>query len=332
MRIRTFRVVALIVAALLWSTAARSEGPSWAARSTWPDSLLIGTASPGGTYYVYGAGLAKILTRALGIPVASIPTEGPNQNILLLESGEAKIGFVTMGIAAQAWSGAAWTGGKQYRAMRAIFPMYDTPFQFMVLQESGIQSVSQLAGKRVGIGPQAGTAGTYVPDFFKVLKIEAPLRTGEWAALAAQVGSGGLDALAVAAGVPFPSFAELEARNKVRYLPLTPDQISALRTAMPELTPSAVPAGSYPSLLRTYATVGLYNFAVAHEDLPDDLIYRLVKAVFENQDEMMEVHPAAASTVPANVSRNAFLPFHPGARRYYREIGVALPLGLGETD
>jgi hypothetical protein len=210
--------------------------------------------------------------------------------------------------------------------------MYDTPFQFMVLQESGIQSVSQLAGKRVGIGPQAGTAGTYVPNFFKVLKIEAPLRTGEWAALAAQVGSGGLDALAVAAGVPFPSFAELEARNKVRYLPLTPDQISALRTAMPELTPSAVPAGSYPSLLRTYATVGLYNFAVAHEDLPDDLIYRLVKAVFENQDEMMEVHPAAASTVPANVSRNAFLPFHPGARRYYREIGVALPLGLGETD
>jgi TRAP transporter TAXI family solute receptor len=96
---------------------------------------------------------------------------------------------------------------------------------------------------------------------------------------------------------------------------------------MPELTPSRIPAGTYPSLLRYYQTLGLYNFAVAHAELPDDLVYNVVRAVFENHEEMMEAHAAAAATVPANVDRNSFLPLHPGAIRYYRQIGKA-----GQTD
>ena len=137
-----------------------------------------------------------------------------------------------------------------------------------------------------------------------------------------------LDMLAVGAGVPFPSFLELEAKDKVRYVALTSDQIAALRLAIPELTPSHIPAGTYPSLVRPYQTVGLYNFAVAHEDLPSDLVYRVVKAVFENHEELIEVHAAAAATVPANIdAKLRFLPLHPGAIRYYRQIGKA-----GQTD
>ena len=132
-----------------------------------------------------------------------------------------------------------------------------------------------------------------------------------------------LDVLAVGAGVPFPSFVELETKDKVRYVALTSDQIAALRLAVPEVTPSHISPGTYPSLVRPYQTVGLYNFAVAHEDLPSDLIYRAVKAVFENHAELIEVHAAAAATVPANIARNTFLPFHPGAIRYYRQIGIA---------
>jgi hypothetical protein len=64
-----------------------------------------------------------------------------------------------------------------------------------------------------------------------------------------------------------------------------------------------------------------YNFAVAHADLPNDLVYNIVRVVFEKHEEMMEVHAAAAATVPANVERNTFLPLHPGAIRYYRQIG-----------
>ncbi len=314
--------VLVAVAALAWPAPARSGEPNW------PDHLAIGTASPGGTYYVYGEGLAKILTRVLDLPVTREATEGPTQNIELIETGEIKLGFVTVGIALAAWNATgAWAGKRPARAMRAIFPMYDTPFQLLVREDSGTRAIAGMAGKRVGVGPHGGTAAAYFPQFFNTLTVPVNLVYGEWAALAAQMRQGGLDALAVAAGVPFPSFIELEASDKVRYIAFDPDQIAALRLAMPELTPSRIPAGTYPSLLRHYQTLGLYNFAVAHADLPDDLVYNVVRAVFEHHEEMMEVHAAAAATVPANLDRNSFLPLHPGAIRYYRQIGKA-----GQTD
>jgi TRAP-type uncharacterized transport system substrate-binding protein len=94
--------------------------------------------------------------------------------------------------------------------------------------------------------------------------------------------------------------------------------VVALRLAIPELGPSVVPAGTYPSLTRQYQTVGLYNFAVAHGALPDDLVYAITEVVFTNHDEMMQIHHAAADTIPRNFTRNAILPFHGGAARWYR--------------
>jgi len=316
-------IAAGIVGALLVAAA-----PGRAAEPHWPDHLAIGTASPGGTYYVYGEGLAKILTRALDLPVIMRPTDGPTPNIELLEAGEAKIGFVTSGIALQAWNATGvWAGKKPARSMRAMFPMYDTPFQLLVFQESNMRSPADMAGKRIGVGPRGGTSATYFPEFFNTLKVAATFVFGEWSDLAAQMNARKIDVLAVGAGVPFPSFIELEAKNRVRYVTFSPENIAALRLAMPELSPSRVPAGTYPSLLRDYQTLGLYNFAVAHADLPADLVYNIVRVVFEKHEEMMEVHASAAATVPANMERNTFLPLHPGAIRYYRQIGRA-----GQSD
>jgi uncharacterized protein len=306
------RFMAGMAACLLATTAGSCGEPHW------PETLTIGTASPGGTYFVYGEGLARLLTRELRSTVWARPTEGPTENIRLIEAGEIQLGFVTLGVAQQAWNGTAeWTNAKRFRAMRAVFPMYDTPFQFMALHDRGILSVADLSGKRVGIGPSGGTTGMYIPEIFKALRIDAQLQTGTWSELAAKASAGLIDALAVGAGVPFPSFAEVERKSKVRYLPLTPGQIVALRLALPELGPSVVAAGAYPSLLRHYQTVGLFNFAIAHSGLPDDLVYAIAEAVFSHQEEMMGVHPAAAETVPANFTRNSFLPFHPGAAEWY---------------
>jgi TRAP transporter TAXI family solute receptor len=320
MPVRTFAAIAAI--AFILMTPARAGEPNW------PDDLTIGAASPGGTYHVYGAGLAHILTRELGLPVVMRATEGPAENIALMEAGEAKLGFVTAGVALQAWNATGiWTGKPPARSLRVMFPMYDTPFQFIALQDANIRSIADMAGKRIGIGPRGGTSAAYFPDIFKALKVPADFVFGDWADLAGQVHTRAIDALAVGAGVPFPSFIELEFRDKVRYVALSPQQIATLRLAMPELTPSIVPAGTYPSLLRHYQTLGLYNFAVAHAGLPDDLVYNIVRVVFERHEEMMEVHAAAAATVPGNLERNTFLPLHPGAVRYYRQIGRA-----GQTD
>jgi TRAP transporter TAXI family solute receptor len=298
-------------------------GQTRAAEPHWPEVLTLATASAGGTYQAYGTGLAGLLTRTLGIRVLARETEGPSENIRLIEEGHVQIGFITTGAALQAWSGTGnWTGGRQFRAIRAMFPMYDTPFHFVARRDTLIRSLSGMAAKRIGVGPEGGTAANYVPRLLASLGIEAQLANGSWAELAAQLRTGELDGLAVAAGVPFPAIAELEAKRAIRYLPLSRDQVAALRLAIPELTASVIPAGTYPSLMEGYETVGLYNFAVAHRDLPPDLVYEIVRTVFGFHAEMMEAHPAAAATVPANFVHNTVLPWHPGALRYYGNRGV----------
>jgi len=314
------RFAAILIAVLGLPGAGRSG------EAHWPDTLVIGTASPGGTYYAYGEGLAQLLTRKLGLPVTMRETEGPVENLKLLEAGEIQLAFVTLGIAQQGWSGSGeWTGGRQFRSARALFPMYDTPFQFIVTSDAGIQSVADLAGKQVGIGPQGGTGGVYTPLLFRAIKTSSNFVTGSWADLAAQLSARKLDALVVVAGVPVPEVTELEKKGNIRYLTLTPSEKIAVRLALPEIAPSIIAAGTYPSLRRNYQTVGVYNFAVAPANLPDDLVHAILEAVFTNPDEMMQIHPAAAETVPANFARNTILPFHDGAARWYNSkatIGI----------
>jgi TRAP transporter TAXI family solute receptor len=314
---RVCALLAMVVAAFA------STAPAGADQPNWPPLVIIATASPGGTYHAYGQGLAKLLTRVLDLPVVEQTTEGPRENIQLIEAGDVQLGFVTMGVALQAWNGTGdWTNGKQYREIRALFPMYDTPFHFVVLKDSNIRSLADMAGKRVGAGPETGTAGIYVPRFLSTLKINATLSYGTWDDLAAQLEEGTVDVLAVAAGVPFPAVAGLEAKNKIRYVAPTQEETVVLRLAIPELTASVIPPGSYPSLMTPYQTVGLYNFAVADKDLPSDLVYRIVDAVFAQHQEMIDIHPAAAATVPANFVHNTFLPYHPGALRYYGNVAA----------
>jgi uncharacterized protein len=320
-------------AALLAAPLFLASASSRAAPANWPRSLTIGTAAPGATTLAYGQALAKILTGTLGIAVAAQPTQGADQNIVLLEAGQAMVGLVTMGPASQGWNGAAeWTRGRKYRAMRAIFPMFDTPFHVVALQDSGIQTVADLAGKRVVTGPRGGTGGTYFPVIFTALNIAASMRNGAWTESGAQFENRQLDALAISVGVPFPLLVDLDAKVPLVHVAFTAEQTVLLHQAMPELTPSVVPAGAYRSLKTDYPTVGMYNFAVAHRELPDDLVHAIVKATFENRDGLIAAHPASRETLAANAVKNSFLPFHPGAVRYYREIGIAIPDSLAKGD
>ena len=314
------RIALILVAALAVPRVSQSR------EAHWPERLSIGTASPGGTYYQYGEGLARLLTRKLGLAVAARETEGPVENLKLIETGEVQLAFVTLGIAQQGWSGGGeWTGGKQFRSARALFPMYDTPFHFIALPDGNIASIADLEGKRIGIGPQGGTGGIYTPQLFKAININAALSTGSWHDLGTKLSARELDALVAVGGVPMPEVAELERKGNVRNLTPTPNQVVAIRLALPEIAPSIIAAGTYPSLRRNYRTVGMYNFAVGRADLPSDLVAAILDAVFDNPDEMMAIHPAAAETVPSNFSRNTVLPFHDGAARWYNNkatIGV----------
>jgi TRAP transporter TAXI family solute receptor len=316
-----FAVIALAVPILTSSPA--TAGPDW------PKSLTLATASPGGAYYIYGEELAQILTERLGIAGQPLRTQGSVHNVKLVESGGAQVGMTTMGVALEGWNGTGdWTGGKRFRNMRALHPMYDTPFQAVVLQRSGIATLAPLDKKRIGIGARAGTTAAYIPAIVKVLGISAEMQYGSIDNVATELIAGHVDALMRLTGAPVPAIQEVEAKEPITFVSLSPEQIEAIRKAMPEFSPSKVTTGTYRLLEKDYVTIGMFNFAIGRDDLPDELVYQLVKAVFENQPRLLKAHSAARETIPQNVERNTFLPFHPGAIRYYREIGIKIPESL----
>jgi TRAP transporter TAXI family solute receptor len=125
--------------------------------------------------------------------------------------------------------------------------------------------------------------------------------------------------------VPIAAFSELETTNKVRFFTYTDDEIAKMKKAMPELSDSTIPKGTYKQQTEDHKTVGVYNFAIAHKDVPESLVYAVMKAVLENNPEMVKGHAAAKETVTENWDRNTFLPFHPGAVKYFQEKGIKVP-------
>ena len=300
-----------------------------AANPNWPKSLTLGTASPGGVFYVYGEAMAKILTESLKIDVNPLPTQGSEHNVKLIENGDAQLGLLTMGSGLQGWNGTGdWTKGQRYRKMRALFPMYDNVFSFVTLRRSGITTVAQFNNWNVGTGPRAGAQGSYVPAILAAVGVSAKIGNSGWESLTADLLNGRYDAIVMLAGTPSPVLKKLETKEPLIFASLTSEQIEAIRKAMPELTVSEIGSGAYASLDKTYTTVGLFAFAIGRDDLPDDLVYQLVKAVFDNQPRLVNATSAAIDTVPQNALKDTFLPFHPGAVRYYREIGIKIPDAL----
>ncbi|MBX9453814.1 TAXI family TRAP transporter solute-binding subunit [Neoaquamicrobium sediminum] len=317
---RHFTIAAMAAATLLAVPASAQD------REGWPTSLTIGTASQGGTYFIYGTGLAGLITESLGVNASGEVTGGPVQNATLVETGDHQIGLVTMGPAYEAWVGESELApGVEHKSLRALFPMYQTPFQAVALKSSGIESLADLEGKRVSVGPAGGTAATYWPRFFEINGITADISYSGANDAVSQVKDGLIDAFAFAAGVPIAAFAQIAAENPVNIFAFTGDEAAKILEARPELSAFDIPGGLYEGYPDPQGTVSLWNFAVAHQEMPESLAYEITKLVMENNDRMLAIHATAAETIAANTDKNSFLPYHPGAVRYYEEAGISIP-------
>lgn len=310
-------------AALLFFT------PAAAQQEDWPSSVTIGTASVGGTYFIYGGGWANLIQQQLGVTASTEVTGGPNQNMILIQNQDIELGMVTMGPAYEGFNGLEdWTGGVQMQDVRALFPMYSTPFHFVALEGSGITDVQGLNGRTIGVGPAGGTPGTYNPRFLDALGIERSDRFTGASDMASLLLDGQIEAFGFAAGLPISAVFEVEAQRPTVVFGFTEEEVATLLEQFPFANREIIPADTYESIDEDVLTLGMYNFAVAHKDLPEDFIYEVVKAVHENQQQLIETHQSATDTVPENIDQNDFLWFHPGAIRYYTEIGLEIPEAL----
>ncbi|SEO65406.1 TAXI family TRAP transporter solute-binding subunit [Aquisalimonas asiatica] len=304
-----------------------AAGNAHADRDDWPSSMTVGTASQGGTYYIYGSGWADMVSQAHDINAGAEVTGGPVQNATLVQTGDHEFGMVTMGPAYQAWIGESELApGMEHRSMRAVFPMYQTTLQIIALEGSGIESVEDLDGKTVGVGPAGGTADMYHPQLFELKGLDVDTRNGGASDQAGQLQDGLIDAFAFAAGIPVAAFNELEAQADVNIFSY--EGQDAIVDEFPELSAATIPADVYSALDDDAPAISVWNFAITHEDMPESLVYEVTRTVMENHERMKEIHGSAQETIPENLEHNEFIPWHPGAVRWFEENGYTIPEDL----
>lgn len=316
-------LTATVAGSLLIATTAQAD------RSEWPESFTVGTASQGGTFFVYGSGWANLVADALGLSGGGEVTGGPTQNLALVQGGDVAFGLTTMGPAADAVAGKSpLAPGFKMDNICALFPMYETPFSIAALSSSDITSISEIPdGARIGFGPAASTSDTYFPAILEELGVDFKRRNGGWSDLGGQLQDGLLDVVAFAAGIPIPAVSQLEVQTDVNIIEFTEEEQAQILEAFP-VAAFQIPASTYSTLEEDSRVVSMWNFAISGCDLPEDFIYEVTKVTMENNDKMRNVHRSAETTIPENIVHNSVLPFHPGAARWYEENGYEIPAEL----
>jgi uncharacterized protein len=290
--------------------------------------LVFATAGQGSAFLAFGKAVAPVVERYVPVAVEIRETKGSNENAELVGAGQVQIATLNMGPAHDAWNGHGPFARRQLRGFRALAPMYETPFHAIALEESGITSFKALTGKRVGIGPSGGPPEVFFRGLAEMLSVKATLVTGTPAELAQKLLAKEIDAFWYGSGIPSPPFVEIADKAEAVVFGLAPDEAQALRRLFPYFVPYEIAAGTYRGQTEGLSSLAVWNFVVVHEAVPAELVYALTQALLDHADEVRAAYPTAAAMTRANAVANTFLPFHPGAARYYREKAVPVRPGL----
>lgn len=291
--------------------------------------FLLLTGAAGGAFFEYGPILAEVVAAHGPLDLDIRVTGGSNENIRAVASGEADLGLINMGPAYEAWEGRPpfAAGGGPHRNLRALFPMYETPFSIVALRQSGVTSLAGLAGKTVGVGPAGGPGEVFFAGLAKALGLSVRLATGSPIDLARRVIAGEIDAFWYGSGAPVSAFVEVMKQDGVIF-GLTDGEVAALRGVFAYVAPYAIAPDTYRGQTAPLRTAAVWNFVVASDRMPEEAAYALTRAALDHTAELKAAYPAASGTAAHNVTADTFLPLHPGAQRYYREKGIALPSAL----
>lgn len=313
-------VRAAVVGGLIFLLAACSSQPTRVPRPSL-EEIGIYSAGPGSGFLPYAQGMAAYLM-AQGQKARAIESRGSIENVQKLDQETSRLATVFMGTAFEGYNGAAaWTQGKKYTSLRALFPMYETSFQLVSLRASGLTTLRQLAGKRVGVGPVGGPGESFFKGLAESTGLQLQTVTGTPVALAADLQNGTIDALWQGASVPIPVIKQVTDAADAVVFGLTDDELAAMLKRFPFLSPVVVPAQTYRGQSGPLKSVAGWNFVMAHQDLPDAEAYFITKTILSAGDPQA-IHSSALSTRTANASTNTVVPFHPGALRFYAEQGL----------
>jgi uncharacterized protein len=284
------------------------------------------TGGQSGIYYPLGVALATIIGKEVpNVRATAQVTKASAENLNLLQAGRGELALTLADSLSDAWKGNADAGfPKPLDRLRTVSATYSNYIQIVANADSGIRTLADLKGKRVSVGAaRSGTelnaravfraAGLSYSDLAKV----EYLPFGESVEL---IKNRQLDATLQSAGLGVASIRDLATSVKIVVIPVPADVVAKVGDAAYQ--PGIIPANTYEGQTTDIATAVIPNFLVTHAGVSDDLVYRKTKAMYDNLDTLYAAHNAARAIKRENAASGSPVPLHPGAERYYREVGV----------
>jgi TRAP transporter TAXI family solute receptor len=284
------------------------------------------TGGSTGVYYPLGVALSKIYADNVPDVRTSVQsTKASVENLNLIQRGRGEVGFALGDSVSGAWNADADAGFTnkldKLRGIAAIYPNY---IQIVARADSGIKSLADLKGKRVSVGaPKSGTelnarkifaaAGMTYDDFDRT----EYLSFGESVEL---MKNRQLDATLLSAGLGVSAIRDLASTTPITIVSVPKEVVEAI--GEPVFISTPVPAGTYDGVTEDVPTVAIRNILVTSADLPDDLVYQMTKAMFDHRSDLLSAHSAAKGITLEGATTGLPLPLHPGAEKYYREVGA----------
>ena len=289
--------------------------------------LSMGTAPPGGAFFVVGSALAEVVNETgadLGYNVTAEATSGSQENIRRLASGELDFALSNAAITYFAVRGSeGWDRAYEVQSIMTLAPNVAL---FVTQAGSGISTIDDLRGRRVTVGPAGagfeyfvgpllGAHGVTYDDF-------SPLNATQQAAVD-MLTDGSADATFLGGAVPTASITQAAASMELTFIPFGDAEKQGLIDEYLFFRPATIPADTYRGQAQPFdgLDVGSMHF-ITSSSAPADLIYNVTKLLFENQPLVVEKHAAGRAINPNNVVRDTGTEFHPGAIRYYQEAGI----------
>ncbi|MFW5680836.1 MAG: TAXI family TRAP transporter solute-binding subunit [Pseudomonadota bacterium] len=289
-----------------------------------PDRLTLVTGAPGGSWYGYSAGIAQIFGEA-GVPTT--PEQGgANSNILNVAAGNADFGFTqtNANFSAQQGKGAFREPVTGVMGLTVLFPQFA---HTVVTVESGVTSYDQLKGQRMASQSMAAGSRQIFDDTLRAYglngedDLEIVVRGGPGVGASAVRDRQAIGFVATT-NPPTSSVSEVAASLPIRLLPISDGAFEELLAINPGYGRGVIPAGSYPGVDEDVPTLVDDTVLIAPASLPDDHAYWIVKTLAENAERVAALGPALRGFGPEMMPHVAIVDLHPGARRYYEEVGL----------
>lgn len=288
--------------------------------------INILTGGTSGVYYPLGVALSQIYSKAIpGSKTAVQATKASAENLNLLQAGRGEVAISLGDSLSDAWKGNEEAGFKTpLKKLRTIAALYPNYIHFVALADSGIKSLADIKGKRISVGaPKSGTelnvreivkaAGLTYKDFSKVEYLS-------YAESVELMKNRQLDVTLLSSGLGVAALRDLATSQKVVFLTIPADIVAKIND--PAFQVGIIPAKTYEGQDNDVATISVQNYLVTHDGVSTETVYTMTKAMFENLDQMIAAHSAAKAIKRENAVKTAPAPLHPGAEKYYREVGL----------